>query len=234
MRLYIIRHADPDYKSDTLTARGRLEAESLAKRLLDEGIDRIYSSPLGRAVETAEYASKMLGLDITIEEWTKEISELVIELDGYGKSAVFHLHGELIREDLTIPKRDSWHLLPYFDNEAVRKRFKEVTMGSDDFLKRLGYIREGGRYRITKQNKDKIAVFCHGGFGVTWLSHLLEIPPPLVWSGFFLHTSSVTTVLFDERSSIWAVPRCLSVGDTSHLYKDGLVLHQNGIVANYF
>lgn len=233
MRLYIIRHADPDYESDTLTARGRLEAQSLAARLKAEGIDRIYSSPLGRALETAGYTSKLLGIDIKVEEWTKEISELIIDLDSYGKSAVFHLHGELIRKDLSLAARNNWHKLPYFDNNAVKRRIGEVSKNSDLFLQKQGYLREGGRYRIIRRNTDKIAVFCHGGFGVTWLSHLLEIPPTLVWSGFYLHTSSVTTVLFDERSSIWAVPRCLCVGDTSHLYKDGLPLHSNGIVANF-
>ena len=34
MRLYIIRHADPDYPNRTITEKGHLEAQSLAKRCL--------------------------------------------------------------------------------------------------------------------------------------------------------------------------------------------------------
>jgi hypothetical protein len=76
-------------------------------------------------------------------------------------------------------------------------------------------------------------VFCHGGFGLTWLAHLLALPLPLVWSGFWLPPSSVTTMLFDERSPEWAVPRCIGLGDVSHLYAAGLQVQARGIMANF-
>lgn len=34
MRLYIIRHAEPDYENDTITAEGHKQAEALAKKNL--------------------------------------------------------------------------------------------------------------------------------------------------------------------------------------------------------
>lgn len=43
-----------------------------------------------------------------------------------------------------------------------------------------------------------------------------------VWSSFYLAPSSVTTVLFDERSQDKAVPRAIAVGETGHLYAAGL------------
>jgi hypothetical protein len=67
---------------------------------------------------------------------------------------------------------------------------------------------------------------------VTWLAHLLDLPLTLVWSGFWLAPSSVTTILFDERSTVWATPRCLGVGDVSHLYAAGLPVQPAGITAN--
>ena len=60
MRLYIIRHADPDYEHDTLTEDGHKEAQALAKRLASHGLDRIYCSPLGRAIDTARYTAEPL------------------------------------------------------------------------------------------------------------------------------------------------------------------------------
>ncbi|MGN6699643.1 MAG: histidine phosphatase family protein, partial [Thermomicrobiales bacterium] len=81
--------------------------------------------------------------------------------------------------------------------------------------------------------RDRIAVFCHNGSAQTWLAHLLAIPLTLFWSSFWLAPSSVTTVLFDERSTDWAVPRCLSVGDLSHLYAAGLPAQPKGILANF-
>ena len=54
MRLLIIRHGDPDYSIDSLTEKGKREAELLSERLIHEKMDAIYCSPLGRAKATAE------------------------------------------------------------------------------------------------------------------------------------------------------------------------------------
>ena len=37
MRILIIRHGEPDYENDNLTEKGKLEAELLAKGLLQSG-----------------------------------------------------------------------------------------------------------------------------------------------------------------------------------------------------
>ena len=58
MRIFIIRHGDPDYERDTLTEKGHREAALLAKRYKDEKIDYFYSSPLGRAKHTCDYLQK--------------------------------------------------------------------------------------------------------------------------------------------------------------------------------
>ena len=54
MKITIIRHAEPDYKNNTLTKKGFYEAELLGKYLKDEKIDAMYSSPLPRAKYTAD------------------------------------------------------------------------------------------------------------------------------------------------------------------------------------
>jgi hypothetical protein len=43
----------------------------------------------------------------------------------------------------------------------------------------------------------------------------------------------VTTILFDERDSAIATPRCLGLSDTSHLYQASLPIQPAGIVANF-
>jgi broad specificity phosphatase PhoE len=53
MRLYLMRHADPDYGIDSITPAGHLEAEALSVRLEQEKITQIFCSPLGRAKPTA-------------------------------------------------------------------------------------------------------------------------------------------------------------------------------------
>ena len=234
MRLYIIRHADPDYENNTITPQGHIEAKALAKRMHKEGIDKIYSSPMGRALDTMKYTSEILEIEPNIEEWTKEHSDIYIELKDNKRIFGLNLHGEYIREDLSLLNYEDWHKLSYFKDIDIKDIFQNVVKGSDEFIKRHGYERVGGKYRCINPTNEKIAIFCHGGFGLTWLSHLLEIPLPLMWSGFWLPTSSVTTVLFDRRTPNWAVPRCIGLADTSHLYADGLEVLPRGIVQNYY
>jgi broad specificity phosphatase PhoE len=231
MRVYIIRHADPDYENNTITASGHLEAQALARRFVRQGVDLIYSSPFTRAVETMQYTANALGLVPEILEWTAELTEWKIDRK-WGAMYAFDLAGEVIRGAQQLPGHDSWHLTTPLDDPLFREKYSALQEHSDAFLTAHGYQRHGGRYRVLQPNRKKIAVFCHNGFGLTWLAHLLEIPVSLIWSGFWLAPSSVTTILFDERSPEWAVPRCLEVGDTSHLYAEGLPIQSRGLLSN--
>ena len=91
MLLYIVRHGDPIYETDTLTERGFLQAEAVGKRMFDAKIDRIFTSPMGRAKDTAAPACRMLGLDYTVEPWAHEIEDdrLTTYPDGVLKSISF-------------------------------------------------------------------------------------------------------------------------------------------------
>ena len=60
MILYFIRHGDPIYEPDSLTALGHLQANALAKRLSRYGIEKIYSSSSVRARQTAEPTCELL------------------------------------------------------------------------------------------------------------------------------------------------------------------------------
>ena len=235
MRLYIIRHADPDYEKNTITAEGHQEARALAGRLAADGLDRIYSSPMQRALDTAEYASARLGLICRIEPWTRELwPELVLAGSPWGDIMSMDVPGEIIRGAKEMPTHQNWQKSPEFVRYHLDDVFRDVANHSDAFLARHGYTREGGRYRCVSANEEKIAVFCHGGLALTWLAHLLEIPVSLCWSGFWLPPSSVTTILFEQRSSRWAVPRCIGLADVSHLFAAGLPVRPRGITANFY
>jgi len=232
MRLYIVRHADPDYPNNTITAAGHLEAAALGDRLKSAGLTHLYASPLGRAVHTMEYTAKATGLGHEIEDWTAEISGCEVDLPGGNRWMVWDTHGEIIRASFPLHSHADWHVREPFNDPVFHDTFTFLKTNSDAFLSRHGYVRDGGRYRIVRGNRDRMAVFCHGGFGLWWLAHLLEIPLPLMWSGFWLPPSSVTTVLFDERSETWAVPRAIGVADVSHLYAAGLPVSTSGLKAN--
>jgi len=230
MRIYLIRHGDPDYKNDTLTSRGHKEANALAHYMKNEGIDSIYSSPMGRAQATAMHTADLMGLDLMTEDWTAELS---VHCTDPASFVGWNVHGQDVHTEEYLASPQTYDSLKTLPVDSVREIENTVRQDSDAFLKRLGYEREGGIYRVVNRTKDKVAVFCHGGFGLTWLSVLLDIPLPLVWSGFFLHTSSVTQILLDERLSGIAVPRCIMMSALPHLYKNDLEPNDSGIIANY-
>ena len=74
MQIYFVRHGHPNYKNDCLTELGKLQAAAAAERLADSGIEQIYASTKGRAMETAGYTAKRLGLDIVPCDFIREIS----------------------------------------------------------------------------------------------------------------------------------------------------------------
>lgn len=234
MRLYIVRHADPDYKNDTITSAGHQEARALAKKFSAQGLDRIYCSPQGRAIATMRYTQELLKLDYETLEWTRELRpELYVKDEVKGYKALFQFPGEAFRSHYPLPTHDSWGENEIIkQNPSVSDAVRALRSNSDQFLSRLGYERSGGLYRRVKPNREKVAIFCHAGLALTWLSILLEIPVTLMWSGFFLPPSSVTTILFEERSREWAVPRCIGMGDISHLYADGLPAGTIGLEGN--
>ena len=72
MLLFYIRHGDPDYSVDGLTPRGARQAEAVGRRLSTFGMDKIYTSPLGRAKLTAQPTCELLGKEAEVVEWASE------------------------------------------------------------------------------------------------------------------------------------------------------------------
>lgn len=229
MRLLIIRHADPEYINDSLTSEGKKEAEALAKRLasgLEGRITHMYTSPMGRARATAAPTEEALGLKSTTEQWTRELTYWPRlagqDRPGEGGLAMWDIAADAVRSSPDLNTPNQWDIVPAISDAA--ESYRKLQAESDAFLARHGYVREGHRYRIVKPNRDIIAVFCHGGFGLTWLAHLLSLPLSMIWTSFYLAPSSVTTILFDERSPDFAFPRAIAVSDVGHLYEAGLTL----------
>lgn len=135
---------------------------------------------------------------------------------------MWDISADFIRALENVGRESQWDVVPEIAN--ARSSFEKLRVDSDAFLARHGYVREGHHYRIVRPNRDIVAVFCHGGFGLTWMAHLLNIPLSVVWTSFYLPPSSVTTILFDERNPDFACPRAIGVGDVGHLYSSGLQL----------
>ena len=233
MLLYIIRHGDPIYETDTLTSRGFRQAEALCKRLAANGIDEVYSSPMGRAVMTAKPTADIYKLDVKIEEWMSESAawhELSITDENGHRGWFFACQNTGLLKDGDALRPD-WH------NHAeaagcptAKAGYERIQAASDDFTQRLGYKREGNVYRILNPNERRIAAFCHHGFGTTWLSHLLSIPPLVFWAGFDISHSGVTILHFANNKGGITSPRCLALSDMSHIYEARLPMEYNNVL----
>ncbi|MBQ8850213.1 MAG: histidine phosphatase family protein [Clostridia bacterium] len=230
MFLYIIRHGDPDYTTDTLTERGQRQAEAVALRLRDSKIDKIYSSPLGRARQTAEPLARLLGLDVTVEEWSRELDEQMLTPfpDGIPKSVTL-VQNTYYREngnmDLGFERA---YECQGFSTSGMKEGVKKVTDGGREFLARHGYVEENGIYRIERPNDEKIALFCHGAMGRAWISHLLHIPINLMWAGFRYTHTGVSIFEFKNNENGVTAPAMLCYSDMSHLSAAGLDMLYEG------
>jgi probable phosphoglycerate mutase len=79
-RLFVARHGAADYESELLSdsggwlsPTGREQSRELGERLAGERVARVWSSPMSRAVQTAEIAAARLGVDVVVREGLREL-----------------------------------------------------------------------------------------------------------------------------------------------------------------
>jgi len=210
MMLYIVRHGDPDYEHNTITPHGHKEAAALAQWFRDIPLDEIYTSPLGRAINTAAYTCDVKGLAPSVLPWTEE------SMDYMERISPLHPFGYRMSEEHGITDiEDSY--------PARADTIARLIRESDAFFAEKGYVREGAHYRVTAHNEQHIAIFCHGGFGTALTAHLLGLPPALGFQSMFMTTSSVTTFEWSDpfKDGITR-PRMLRFGEITHLDRQGL------------
>lgn len=233
MLLYIIRHGDPDYASDTLTLRGLFQAEAVGQRMVDAKIDRIFSSPMGRARQTASPTCRMLGLPCHIEEWTHEIgSEKNTTFPDGKKKSITLVQNTYLRENgaQDIAYADTL-TAPGFNTTNLRPTLDYIEASGKDFLERLGYREENGIYRILWPNEERVALFCHAAFTRAWLSILFHIPAHMMWADFSYTHTGVTVLEFRNHANGVTAPKCLCFSDMSHLYAKGMdMLYDNRVL----
>lgn len=222
MRLLIIRHGDPDYAADSLTEKGRREAALLAERLAKLDVAAFYTSPLGRARDTAAPALRKMNRTAKVYEWLEEFPPQINRPDyGPGKTLVW----DWLPQDWTAEGdyflRDKWRETQVMREGGVGEAYDRVVQGFDTLLAEHGYVREGEYYRAEHPNRDTVVIFCHFGVECVLLSRLMNVSPMILWHHSCALTSSVTTLVTEERRQGKAVFRMNAFGDTAHLYAAG-------------
>ncbi len=221
MRLLIIRHADPDYRIDSLTEQGWREAELLADRLEKEEITAFYCSPLGRAKDTASLTLGRMNRTAKELAWLREFAPRMFDPDTGRNRCVWDWLPQRWTIEPAYYDREAWCHTPEMEEAGVPEEAKWVCDGLDALLAAHGYEREGNCYRAVKPNRDTIALFCHLGVECVLLSHLIGTSPMVLWHGLCPASSSVTTVYTEERRAGIASFRVNAMGDVSHLYAAG-------------
>lgn len=153
---------------------------------------------------------------------------------------------------------DWLNIPPASDNPDIKKHFLEVHSLFDAFLAEFGYHRNGNYYLATPGKNRRIlgtvledgthtanhmpdedagetlVFFCHFGIICVILSHLLNIPFATLANGTVISTSGVTIVNTEERWDNQVSFRMQTLGDVTHLLKEGVPISSAGSFAPLF
>ncbi|MBQ2956707.1 MAG: histidine phosphatase family protein [Clostridia bacterium] len=220
MKILIIRHGHPDYATDSLTEKGRIEAELLSRRLARMKIDDVYCSPMGRARETARPTLEKLGKEEVVLPWLHEFDARYISPRTGKEELAFDLMPQYWSIQPELYDREKWVDHGLYRTGGIKELYEQTKQGVDALLGKYGYIREPGSlvFRCEKNDDRVIALFCHCIIGQTIIAHLLGMPAPVLWHTTMMPTSSVTTLVTEERIPGQVLFRMFQMGDTSHLY----------------
>ncbi len=218
MKIMFVRHAEPYYAIDSLTAKGHREARLLAERLSKLDVKGFYVSPLGRARETARYTLEKVGREAEVLPWLAEFRGRSLDPENGHHRIPWDYKPSIWMTRKELRDMDAWLSDELMADGDVAEIWRETTEGLDDLLARHGYVRDGLIYRVDDNKADTIVLFCHFGIMMACLSHLIGITPVNLWHGFCTQPSSVTTVVTEERVKGEVSWRCMQLGDISHLY----------------
>lgn len=233
MRLHIIRHADPDYSLDNLTALGKNQAQALSHYMEGLPLVRIVSSPKGRAQATARPTSEKTGFPVETLEWLRELDQLRAPYDSDvlpNPVVIWDLPGHVLREVekgcADCASSDA------FPQPITAERFDQVRAGLKQLLKEMSIsVTDEGWFADGRLPGYDVAIFCHHGVGLALLSVITGISAAALWRSFWLAPASVSTVLLEQYEGNRVNPRLICVSDTRHL-NGALCSNTSGIIYN--
>lgn len=194
--LLLVRHAQTNYHPDRLAGwtpgvglseDGRRQAKATAERLAPVRLAAVYSSPLERTRETAEYiVAGRKGLELRIDEDLGEVR--------YGS-----WQG---RPYKVLAKTELW--------KQVQRVPSQVTFPGGESIRDLQHRAVGAAERIRKaHSRGVVAIVSHADTIKVIALHYLGLHLDALQRLLIGH-ASVTAFAFDERG----FPRCLRLADT--------------------
>ena len=201
IEIVLIRHAQPDWEPGgravdhpELSAHGRLQAEAVAEALADESFDHCYTSTLERAIETAEFIARRLGVRFEQCSWLDELR--LPTLEGRTAEQVEKFFRDARARDL----EKWWDGMA--DGEAFRHMYERVAGGIESLLEGTHGVRshDNSGYKLWRppESDRKILIVAHEGTNAVILSRLLDVEPvpwaPVRFASFWASITRLTTV----------------------------------------
>ena len=193
----MVRHASTEYNTKRrwqgridlpLDNNGIRQAEALALRFASASVDKIYSSPLKRALQTSEEIARVHGLKVEIVE-------------------------DLIESDLSL-----WEGLPADEvKRRFEKEYREWATNPDakiDGVENFRSVYERTKRafeRIYNASGEEVVVVTHAIVIRAVVCYAMKMPLES-FREFVVHNASVTTLLI--KDGWW---RVYNLNDTSHL-----------------
>lgn len=194
MELIFVRHGLPlrreavDGPADPeLSDQGHVQASRLAEYLATESINAIYSSPMQRAMQTADPLSKKIGISISVVDDIAEFDRLSNEY--------------IPIEELRAANDPRWHKLVAGEWDSDSDTFDEFRTRVVSSIEAL----------INCHASQRIVIVCHGGVINQYLSHVLGISTE---RGFFYpHYTSIHRVIASQSG----LRSLVTLNETAHL-----------------
>lgn len=218
MKIIFVRHGHPNYKDDCLTELGHKHAEAAADRLSGEKIDKFYSSTCGRAVETAEHIAERFGASVEQLEFMREIAWRGIESE---EELPYNGNPWLITADMVAEGKSltdpNWKQQEPFCRSKILASFDKVEAAFDSWLEQFGYFREGQFYRVKGGNDSTLLLASHAGSSTVVLSHLLNLPPLIMFRQMGPNYTGITVMEFDGEEGELIAPNVRMFNDARHI-----------------
>lgn len=256
MRLIFIRHAEPDYENNTLTERGFREAELLAERVPNWTVERFYSSPLKRALLTAEPSMKKMNRSLETLDWMKEFSYAIHDPTTGRRQIPWDFMPQYwTNEPLLLDRNDFWQHPILQSAQGYEPAVHALRKGMDALLAEFGYFRQDNYYytddaRTMGDDDRTVVIFAHLGANCEAMGYLLGISPVVLKQTIYLAPTSVSILNADKRQpgapEGWnparpdsgfpgiAAFRAQVIGDATHLLDAGQPISPSGAFSEIF
>jgi probable phosphoglycerate mutase len=172
--LWLIRHGETEWNAQSriqghidiaLSARGRRQAQALARCLRATPLAAVYASDLSRARETALPVAVAGGLELRIDPRLRERGFGLFEGSTYAEAQANWPHEYAIWQ-----RREPGHALP--GGESYLQARARVLQCLEEIVRRHGVAPPGGAHEAA----PAVAIVTHGGVLDIVYRHAMAIP----------------------------------------------------------